>query len=226
MTLPHGEKVLVPLQRLTRLYDGLDQLEDMFEGGLSEEGSLMEDLLTGGGEWLDGPDTGAPSQPRPFVWTLGGEADTRNVDTDENEEGEIPDIMVSGSMGSHMDLSQLDPPRFPGGLPVDDASTTPLSTTPVPHSPSTPPLTSQPREPRRDSENGDLYWKRFDVLSSAPKDHAFYDRPIPQPSRAFMVRLQKEYRALSTGLPGMFILVSMTCSKAGAFLSLNSRKGI
>lgn len=232
VSLPHGEKILVPLQRLTRLYDGLDQLEDMFEGGFSEGGSSMEDILPGGEEWLDGPDPGIPWLPPQLMWTdhridTGGRADTGKADTSTNQEGEIFGAMTSEVTYTHMDLSELVPPRLPGGLPTDDASTTPqISTTPVPDGPWNPALTSQPREQLRGSENDDLYWKRFEVLPSAPTDHAFYDRPIPQSSRVFMARLHKEYRALSTGLPGALALVSATSSNARFLVSLNPRTGI
>lgn len=202
---------MVPLQRLTRLYDGLDQLEDMFEGGLSEEGSSMEDIFPGGEEWLDGPDTGVSVLRPQLVWSdqridEGGGAGAGRVDVESSGEGGISDMM-----DACMDCSELDPPRFPGGLPMDDMSTTPqIATTPVPHELSTPPpVASQPHELLRDSENDDLYWKRFDVLPSAPTDHAFYDRPVAQPSRTFMARLHKEYRALSTGLPGTPTLVCL-----------------
>ena len=48
------------------------------------------------------------------------------------------------------------------------------------------------------------HWKRFDVLPSAPPDHAFYGTPPAQPSRSFLARLSKEYRVLSSSLPGTF----------------------
>ena len=181
----------------------------------------MEDILPGGEEWLDGPETGVTSLPPQLMWTdqttdTGEGTDTEKVDMGVNGEAETSDAMALGTLDVYTDLSALDPPRFPGGLPMDDVSTTPqISTTPVPPGPSTPPLTSRPREPLRDSENDDLYWKRFDILPSAPTDHAFYDRPAPQPWREFMARLHKEYRALSTGLPGALISVCLTGSNAG-----------
>ena len=201
---------------MTRLYDGLDQLEDMFDEGFSEEGSLMEDIFPGGGGWLDGPDTGITPYPPGFPPEFMGldqfdwGADTRKVDEDADVEvDEEEETMISDAMDTYMDFTEVNPPQFPGGLPVDDTSITPqLSSTPVPYDPSPP--TSQPHGPLRDSENDDLYWKRFDILPSAPADHAFYDRPVPQPSRSFMARLHKEYRALSTGLPGIATSVSIT----------------
>lgn len=178
----------------------------------------MEDILPGGEEWLDGPDTGISSQSPQLTGTelrinVRGGADTERVDTGSNEESRVPDVMILDTVDPYMDLL---PPRFPGGLPMDEASTTPqTSTTPIPHGTLTPPLTSQPHEPVRDSENDDFYWKRFDILASAPTDHAFYDRPVGQHSRTFMARLHKEYRALSTGLPGTLASVCVTSSDAG-----------
>lgn len=46
-------------------------------------------------------------------------------------------------------------------------------------------------------------WKRFDILSSAPADHAFYSEPPAQPGKSFMTRLNREYRALANSLPGV-----------------------
>ena len=214
---------MVPLQRLTRLYDGLDQLEDMLDEGFSEEGSLMEDILPGGDEWLDGPDTGVAPFPPELLWLGNYEdgADTENGDVgaDADEEGRTSDAMILDAMDTYMDFPGMEPPQFPGGLPIDDSSITPqASTTPIPQGPSTPRPVSPPREPHRDSENGDLYWKRFDILPSAPADHAFYNKPVSQPSRSFMTRLHKEHRALSTGLPGMLTLVYMADSNSD-FLS-------
>jgi len=180
----------------------------------------MEDALLDGGEWLDGPD-GIPLPPLPQHLTLpphltipshlmplhfGVDMSTGDGDGDGGEE--MLDTMISDTMDTYMDVPEVDTPQFPGGL--DDTSITPqASTTPVPQGSSTPQPTSQLHEPLRDSDNDDRYWKRFDVLPSAPTDHAFYDKPVAQPSRAFMARLHKEYRALSTGLPGRFILTRM-----------------
>jgi ubiquitin-conjugating enzyme E2 O len=173
----------------------------MFDGGFSEEGSTMEDIFPGGEEFLDSTEAWP-------MWTdqksdVGEEIE---IDTDANEEELVSDAMILDAMEAYVDLSHLEPPQFPGGLPIEDVSATPqTSTTPVPHDSSIPQPTSQPREPLRDLENDDIFWKRFDILPSAPTDHAFYDRSVPQPSRAFMARLHKEYIGLSTGLPGTLI---------------------
>jgi len=174
----------------------------------------MEDALLEGGEWLDGPD-GIPLPPLPqhlnipsHLLPLHFGVDTSAGDGDGG--GELLDTMISDSMDTYMDGTGVDPPQIPGGLSMEDTSITPqVSTTPVPQGSSTPQPAFQPHEPLQGSDNDDRYWKRFDVLSSAPTDHAFYDKPVAQPSRPFMARLHKEYRALSTGLPGRSILTRL-----------------
>lgn len=49
----------------------------------------------------------------------------------------------------------------------------------------------------------ELTWKRFDILPSAPLDHAFYSSTPAQPAKSFLNRLNREYRALSNSLPGI-----------------------
>ena len=56
-----------------------------------------------------------------------------------------------------------------------------------------------------DGEHGEsetTIWKRFEMLPSAPVDHTFYNTTPAQPSRNFMTRLAKEYKALQSSLPG------------------------
>jgi len=53
-----------------------------------------------------------------------------------------------------------------------------------------------------DSDDGaESPWKRFEVLPSAPEDHAYYNSAPAQPSKAFLGRLTKEYRVLASSLP-------------------------
>lgn len=47
------------------------------------------------------------------------------------------------------------------------------------------------------------FWRSFAVLGSAPADHAFLSSvPQAQPNKTFLQRLNKEYRVLSSSLPG------------------------
>jgi hypothetical protein len=171
-----------------------------------DEGSFMEIVSLDGEEWSDSSG-GIPIPPPQLISSRFGEGvDIGKVDGD-SDGGEILDAMISDTM----DVTEPDSPKIHGEFPMDDVSVTSQeSTTPVPHGTSTPQPASQPREPLQDLENDDLFWKRFDILPCAPSDHAFYDKPIAQHSRTFMARLHKEYRALSTGLPGTLISVSMT----------------
>lgn len=53
-------------------------------------------------------------------------------------------------------------------------------------------------------DDDDDHWKRFHILSNAPQDHAFILSTPSQHSRTFMARLNREYRILSSSLPGTF----------------------
>ena len=55
---------------------------------------------------------------------------------------------------------------------------------------------------QHDGDISETPWKRFDVLADTPPDHAFFSTPVSRPSRQFLARLQKEYRALTNSLPG------------------------
>ncbi|KAG8872742.1 hypothetical protein FRB97_007396 [Tulasnella sp. 331] len=81
------------------------------------------------------------------------------------------------------------------------------------------PMLQTPTPPKSDSEESgsragsaaaeDGRWKRFDVLSSAPADHAFLDKrkgSAGQQSRLFMARLSKEYKMLNSSLPDTIIV--------------------
>lgn len=58
--------------------------------------------------------------------------------------------------------------------------------------------------PEMDDDDANIPWAKFKVLPSAPPDHAFLSKGTRggQQSRQFMSRLSKEYRLLTTGLPG------------------------
>lgn len=58
-------------------------------------------------------------------------------------------------------------------------------------------------DPKCNADDEGENWKRFDVLASAPVDHAFYSSTPAAPSRAFLSRINREYRALADSLPGM-----------------------
>lgn len=113
----------------------------------------------------------------------------------EEGDGSMEDVWVEGS-DQEDDLPEAE--DFAPEVPFDRASSTSET---LPEASSSSPVesarpTSIPLPD--DSEN----WKRFEVLTSAPADHAFYTSVPTRPSKQFMTRLQKEYRILASSLPG------------------------
>lgn len=192
VTHPNAEVSVLPLERLTRLYDSLEQIED---DGWDEEASERDSNEEySEGVWLQDADG---------VWRY-----ERNSDDDEWEETDedleemdvdIPWAETESSPG--LDDDSINPPSIATLDPGDSVS-------PLPTSPSTSPEMSQELVMNtttvRDTVgvDDDSLWKRFEILPSAPADHAFYSTSASQPSRTFLTRLTKEYRALSNSLPG------------------------
>lgn len=182
---------VLPLERLTRLYDSLEQIDDDdWDNDVSERDSNEEYSK---GIWLQDADG---------VWRY-----EKNSDDDEWEEtdGEpdemevdIPWAETASSPGR--DDDSLNPPS---SVTLDLAD----SVSPLPTSPSTSPEMSQELDVNATAKyavdaDDDSPWKRFEILPSAPIDHTFYSTSASQPSRTFLARLTKEYRALSNSLPG------------------------
>lgn len=193
VTHPNTEVSVLPLKRLTRLYDSLEQIED---DGWDEEASERDSNEEySEGVWLQDADG---------VWRY-----ERNSDDDEWEEtDEDPEEMdvdipwaETGSLPGLDDDSINPPPSLATLDPADLVS-------PLPTSPSTSPEMSQELVMNTTTVkdtvgvDDDSLWKRFEILPSAPADHAFYSTSASQPSRTFLTRLTKEYRALSNSLPG------------------------
>lgn len=186
------EVSVLPLDRLTRLYDSLEQIED--DGWDEEVSDRDSNEEYSEGIWLQDGDG---------VWRY-----EKNSDDDEWEETDeepeemevdIPWTETESSPG--LDDDSLNPP--PSNATPDLAD----SVSPLPTSPSTSPEMSQELVVNTTSkdmveEDDDSLWKRFEILPSTPIDHAFYSTSVGQPSRAFLARLTKEYRALSNSLPG------------------------
>jgi len=187
VTHPDGTVKFYPLERLTRLYDSMEQLED---------------------EVWDGEDDGYSDGYDDPLWTLGEDGtwhhteddggDWEDVFDEDAEDNDGDAIDVDPVHGNDLELDESNPtaeepmtlvPEAPSPSAAD-LQTTAAATLPPPTSISIP----------ADAEE----WSRFEVLPSAPVDHAFYSTPPAQPSRAFLARLQKEYRVLASSLPGSF----------------------
>ena len=179
VTLPDSSVVVLQLERLTRLYDGLEE----FLGDGSSEDQVNESSA----EDLE-------------IWDTDGPARWRVKDPDDSDEWEDEESMMS-----YVVLDEA--PSWNDSI-SGDSSLLPVSSTittvqePVP-SLSDP--TSLHEEALSEAEVDPSHWKRFDILPSAPTDHAFYRIVPSHPSRAFLGRLNKEYKALSSSLPGLFI---------------------
>ncbi|TFY70916.1 hypothetical protein EVG20_g2080 [Dentipellis fragilis] len=234
VTLPNGSISILPLERLTRLYDTLEQLEDLWGDDLSAEQDEMDDVDDlhhhhhhyHHHHHHHGPDE---------IWAMDedghwqaeangedGEEWEETDDEDETMEVEEEDWTDDSSTPEQADadakwMDTLTPSSEPGaGEPVEPPDSTALSqvTASTVYSSSsdvakeamdeTEAVTAQATVPKTEDVNPS--WKRFEVLAEAPHDHAFYSSTPAQPSRNFLGRLQKEYRALTNSLPDSIVV--------------------
>jgi ubiquitin-conjugating enzyme E2 O len=179
VVLADGTTAAYPLERLTKLYDGMDQLEDLWgdEDFTDDDSQLTDELM----EILSED----PLQPG------------------EEEGGEWEDIDEDAMDEDDENWSQEDssaPPPLPSA-PTSGAITPqpPSKEQEAPDQPLQEASTSS-RQP--DHDKLEAPWKRFEMLPSAPPDHAYITTTPSQPSKNFMTRLTREYRVLSSSLPG------------------------
>ncbi|KAG6862445.1 hypothetical protein C0995_011885 [Termitomyces sp. Mi166 len=186
VTHPDSTVEIYPLQRLTKLYDGMEQLEtalweddgdssDDHSGDESEQiWSMDEDSVwqpdLNEGDWEDYEDDEMQSVEDDSINVVsdGWEDEPMNTSTDETNTS-TPEAPLAQNIRPRPALE---------GLGTTDKCAT--GTT--------------------------LTWNRFEILSSAPLDHAFISSPPAQPSKSFLSRLTKEYRVLSTSLPDTIIV--------------------
>jgi ubiquitin-conjugating enzyme E2 O len=165
---------IYPLERLTKLYDGIEQIED--------------DL------WGDDPmDIHGSYEDEDQVWSMDENGMWQPDNGSEWEEFDddtiIEDDMDVDTIGWADEVAHDGPVSPTSSVPHDSAL---LST---PHV--VPPL-------MEDDTKEELTWKGFDILSCAPRDHAYFSSIPSQPSKSFLGRLTKEYRVLSSSLPGLY----------------------
>lgn len=187
VTHPNSTTSVYPLERLTKLYDGFDQLED--DGWDDIEGGEDED--SGEGVWLK-DDQG--------IWQYHlHDADDDDWEEMEGNEDEETPSQADEDEDFSMDVDEVQS--------LESSMATSMTTFPSAafhnQDEDTEPATS-PNPEGGTSENtaGDTPWAHFDILPSAPQDHAFYSSAPAQPSKVFLGRLSKEYRVLSSSLPG------------------------
>ncbi|KAG1730799.1 hypothetical protein EDD22DRAFT_982603 [Suillus occidentalis] len=185
ITHPNGSMAIYPLSRLTKLYDSLEQFED--EGWEGEDGSDQ-------GSHVDNAEGCVASRcrlPHGTATMMIQNGKTRNSDED------------SGGMDVDTWADENDIP-LGDGVPdsLISRDVTPDGTDPV----SPFPVSSSNTSPDNEDGHAPSPWKKFEVLPDAPHDHAFYSSVSNQPSKNFLARLTKEYRALSTSLPDSILV--------------------
>ncbi|CAE6520035.1 unnamed protein product [Rhizoctonia solani] len=207
--LPHGETVEVPLERVTLLNnEGLDELAAWAEDNLSMEGGssygsdeVMEEVVY--------PD-GQPLQ----------EEEVDGWETEGSGDGD-EDMGSAGSWGNDDDDREMS---IPGGFiptsrspPESEPVPAPAPTTTTDKEASPPPPPVPGPSTAANVSGGSILdtldeanspWHRFEVLSSAPVDHAYYTHKTTsaQPPRSFMTRLTKEFKVLASSLPNTILV--------------------
>ena len=214
---------VLPLQRLTKLADGLEQIEELWGDDVSEgeEGSDVDVEvweMDGEGQWVGVED----------------EEDNGDWSTDEGEEDAGMDVDdEDGWSSSDPTIHHGQDHELPLAVPSD---VVPASSVKKPDSPSAATRPKSPDVPQDatemddaetdGAEDGQSPWKRFEVLPSAPVDHAFYSSPPAPMSRGFMARLSREYRALQSSLPGICLLTVNVSQHPDVGCRLNSGQSI
>ncbi|KAJ7275196.1 hypothetical protein B0H12DRAFT_1227721 [Mycena haematopus] len=213
LTHPNGAVKSYPLQRLTKLYDGIDQLEDDMWDEMSEQHAAHEEnpLWTINEEPADS-DSGDDWPDHDYDDGTGEEDGTTAEVPIVNGNGrvwpELPLEVVTALLSSDPISSIYIGPETPR------SEVAPGPATPVPHRIDRLPSPDVPKDAADDPSTEDLDsddepetpWKRFEILPSAPEDHAYYTSAPAQPSKAFLGRLTKEYRVLASSLPDSILV--------------------
>ncbi len=176
VTHPDFSVGVYPLNRLTQLYDDMEQLENDVWGE-GEDDNEEEDksvwMMDESGVWLphtedEGDWEDVSDEEMNVQGDVGIDQDLHNSSTDKEIDEEL----------NH--LSQ-NPPLLVPDKPDDIVQTT--------------------MDSEQEEEPSDI-WTPFKILNSAPVDHAFYSSSPAQQSKSFLARLRKEYRVLDNSLPG------------------------
>ncbi|KAF8640906.1 hypothetical protein AX17_000554 [Amanita inopinata Kibby_2008] len=188
-----------PLQRLTRLYDGIEQLEDQ---------AWADETSDGHGSFDEQEEVWAMNEDGTWQVDLSNDRDWQDEDDDsyhgDTHENMEVDEWTYGqykrpSMEQENCMTSL-PPIVP---PIETRSSSmngTISSDEEQISKHIEPDASVEDVAKPEGTDGGS-WKRFDVLPSAPVDHAFYSTPPASPSKSFLTRLHREYRALASSLP-------------------------
>ncbi|KAK1228645.1 hypothetical protein PQX77_008239 [Marasmius sp. AFHP31] len=197
---PDGTSKVYPLQRLTKLYDGINQLEDdLYDGSDGESQGSYDERE----EWAmskDGVWRPISSDDRD-AWD---DEEGQDHDSEEEYNKSISDVLSHSTCPDH-EMAPTEEAITPPLPDVNDSHV--ISSTEA--EPSLSNMQSRPPQDSnqvRDPDEDDPSWKRFDILSSAPPDHAYYGTVASQPSKSFLARLNREYRILQSSLPDTILV--------------------
>ena len=190
--------MIVPLEQLTRLIDSLEQLQDLWGDQFSDaysdyydDDEVSEDLfvevLSEDGRWH------AYKSSDDDEW-VEDDSEEFNEDSMETEDDAAAELSKPNVQTDEL-LEDIQPDCTDVDNAIPSTSSTPVAGPSVTEKVDN--LVSA-----QAGKSGETSWKRFDILPSAPADHAFHSTTPAQPSRQFLSRLSKEYRALSSSLPG------------------------
>jgi len=185
------------LSRLTKLYDSLEQFEDDGWEGEEYESDQDSHVDNEEGVWhLDSDGT----------WRYDLDEDGEWEDEDEESVDEDDGVMDVDTWADEIEVP-LDDGTPDSLIPRDVTPHMAYSASPFPASPSnTPPDATQEVIVQEDVDDIESPWRKFEILPNAPHDHAFYSSVPGQPSKNFLARLTKEYRALSNSLPDSILV--------------------
>lgn len=192
-----------PLERLTKLYDGIEQLEDLWDddnGAMDDshdyndevwsmnEHGLWETVPADEDGWEEFEDDGEDGEDD---YDDSMEVDSRGWADENMADLASPSQLVQPIPLPHLDTHGSQDASVSENQPVSSGSAVSSST-----------IGEVSVNGSGSDEQEEPPWKRFDILSSAPADHAFFSSPPATPSKSFLGRLTKEYRVLASSLPG------------------------
>ncbi|KAH7912999.1 hypothetical protein BJ138DRAFT_1147026 [Hygrophoropsis aurantiaca] len=205
VTHPNKKVERYSLNRLTKLYDSLEQIEDDgWDDGMSEG----EDIHDHNHDHDHDHDEGIWVQDEGGIWqyTKYDDDDDDWEETDEDEAMEV-DAPWEEADEAHRVVNLDTPMAPPRNVTPDMAdSASILSASPPTPRTNASDFTGEDNAVYPHTDEHETSWKRFEILPSAPIDHAFHATKPGQPSRQFLTRMSKEYRAISSSLPDSIIV--------------------
>ncbi|KIY70179.1 hypothetical protein CYLTODRAFT_420028 [Cylindrobasidium torrendii FP15055 ss-10] len=220
---PDGSKATYPLERLSRLMDAMEHLEEATWDAMHSHEHHHDDL-----EYWD-DEEGWSADPH------GVDGDHLWVDEDMDQDPQSTSLASNADSDSEMDevdsrsssppLAQPYTPETAMALSQDMEVENPFPIEDVRQ------LIAAAQRDREDMDEDDVVdkngdsseagpsrqvneevgeynrpWKRFEILEEAPADHKWYGSPVAQPNRQFHARLNKEYGILRNSLPENIIV--------------------